>query len=111
MKALGIKVFMEEVPHALLQMIVMGLSYQIKTCQGDEGIEHPRRDEAKGRRMQISKKMLEKYVYTEDCEGCSRQRAGIDNHRKHSEVCRKRIMEALEGDEEGRRKREQDERK
>ena len=34
MKALAIKIFMEELPHALLQMIVIGFSGDIKACQG-----------------------------------------------------------------------------
>lgn len=35
MKALCIKIFMEELPHAILQMVVIGFSGNIKSCQGD----------------------------------------------------------------------------
>ena len=39
------------------------------------------------------------------------QKAGIKDHREHSEVCRRRLMEAMEGDEDGRRKKERDARR
>lgn len=34
-KALAIKILMEELPHAILQMFVIGYSGNIKSCQGD----------------------------------------------------------------------------
>ena len=59
------------------------------------------------RRMRLNKEILEKYGYTEGCEGCRCQRAGIRDEkgrgRPHSEICRKRLMEAMEKDEDGRK--------
>ena len=42
--------------------------------------------------------MLNKYGYTEGCEGCRFKQAGLDNGRAHSVACRKRLVEALKGD-------------
>ena len=44
--------------------------------------------------------MSNKYGYTEDCEGCRFKQAGLDNSRAHSEVCRRRLVEALKADNE-----------
>ena len=61
------------------------------------------------RRMRITAEMLEKYGYTEGCEGCRFKRAKLADNRAHSERCRKRIMDKMEEDEEGRRKKKMDE--
>ena len=50
------------------------------------------------RRFRITIPMLNKYGYTEGCEGCRFKQAGLDNGRAHSVACRKRLVEALKGD-------------
>ena len=45
--------------------------------------------------------MLQKYGYTEGCEGCRAKAAGM-TQKPHGEACRKRIEQALDGDEAGR---------
>ena len=55
--------------------------------------------------MRINNAILEKYGYTENCEGCRFKQAGMNETRGHSEVCRERILEAMDQDEEGRRHR------
>ena len=57
------------------------------------------------RRMRITGVMLQKYGYT---EGCRYKRAGMREARPHTEVCRRRIGEAMMGDETDRRKKEED---
>ena len=47
-------------------------------------------------------KILEKYGYTEECQGCKFKNAGFSVARSHSEVCQARITKAMEVDEEGR---------
>eukprot|EP00973_Karenia_brevis_P065866 9153977-Karenia_brevis.AAC.1 len=47
------------------------------------------------RRIKISKKILDTHGYTDGCEGCRHQRAGLIP-RNHNEACRKRIVEELE---------------
>ena len=46
-------------------------------------------------------KMLQKYWYTEGCEGC-RAKAASMTQKPHGEACRKRVEQALDGDEAGR---------
>lgn len=36
MKALALKIFIEELPHAILQMVVISYSSEIKSCQGEQ---------------------------------------------------------------------------
>ena len=55
------------------------------------------------RRVRITPAVLAKYGYTEGCEGCRYKRAKMAGQRPHSEECRKRIMEALEDDEDGKK--------
>ena len=62
------------------------------------------------RRMKLTGRILEKYGYSENCEGCRYRQAGLGESRNHSE-CRRRIEEAMKEDEEGRQERnEQEER-
>ena len=61
------------------------------------------------RRMKITNRMLEKYGYSQGCEGCRYKQAGLGETRNHSEVCRARILEAMDNDEDGRRKKEEEE--
>ena len=58
--------------------------------------------------MRITGVMLQKYGYTEGCDGCRYKRAGMREARPHTEVCRRRIDEAMMGDETDRRKKEED---
>ena len=58
-------------------------------------------EEQAPRRARITKKYYERYGYTEGCEGCGRLMAGL-GQRPHTESCRERMEETLEGDEEGR---------
>ena len=54
------------------------------------------------RRMKLTTRILQQYGYTEGCDGCRHRQAGLEESRNHSEECRKRIEEAMEGDESGR---------
>ena len=72
-----------------------------------ESPSEPLKKEKQVRRMKITEELLRKY-YTDGYWGCRAKEAGIGEVRPHSEECRRRIMEAMEGDEEGReRKRRQ----
>ena len=53
------------------------------------------------RRMKITESMLQKYGYTEGCEG-RRAKAASMTQKLHGEACRKRKEQALGGDEAGR---------
>jgi len=71
----------------------------------------PARREDERRRLRITAKDLQKYGYTDKCEGCKFKKLGWKEHRPHSEVCRRRLREAMEGDAEGKDKvRREDER-
>ena len=67
--------------------------------------EQPRRQI---RRMKLTGAMLEKYGYTEGCEGCRYKRAGLGEARPHTEECRARISTAMDADEDGRRHKAQE---
>ena len=54
------------------------------------------------RRLYIRRKDVEKYGYTEGCEGCKRMRAGM-SAKPHTQECRTRMEEAMKEDEEGRK--------
>ena len=60
----------------------------------EERHQEPLRKEIFPRRLKITEKLLHKYGYCEDCEGCRRAAAGNMDARGHSEMCRKRIEEA-----------------
>ena len=51
------------------------------------------------RRMRITQDMLNKYGYTEGCDGCRYKRAGFREHREHNPECRARIDKAMHEDE------------
>ena len=53
--------------------------------------------------------MFEDYGYTEGCEGCRFQKAGMGERRGHSEECRRRITERMQEDEAGRARIEENE--
>ena len=59
------------------------------------------RKEPQMRRMKITESMLQKYGSTEGCEGCRAKAAGM-TQKPHGEACRKRMEQALDGDEGGR---------
>ena len=54
----------------------------------------------KVRRMMITPAMLDKYGYTEGCDGCRTKRAGLKERRGHTEECRARIEAAMAEDSE-----------
>ena len=54
--------------------------------------------------MKITRKILEKVGFTEECEGCRYMQAGMEEQREHSEKCRQRIEKELVKTEEGQRK-------
>ena len=54
--------------------------------------------------MRITPELLGKHGYTESCEGCKFKRAGLKEHRGHSEMCRRRLQKAMEDDDEDREK-------
>ena len=58
------------------------------------------------RSMKIMKWMLDKYGYTDGCEGCRLKRSGVTDQRPHTKSCRERTEQALDGDEKGRRVKE-----
>ena len=51
------------------------------------------------RRMKLTGRILEKYGYSENCEGCRFKRAGLSESRNHTDECRKRIEGAMAQDE------------
>ena len=55
------------------------------------------------RRFRSEKEMLQELGYTEVCRGCEVKRASLQGNREHTEACRKRIKEAIEGTLRGRR--------
>ena len=77
------------------------------------GEEAVRSEEAKKegapRRMMITGTMLEKYGYTDGCEGCRRRHAGVGERATHNEECRNSLWEKMEETEEGRRRKEREE--
>ena len=63
------------------------------------------------RRMRFTQRILDKYGYSDNCEGCRYKQAGFGESRNHDEACRTRIETAMQQDEEGRQhKAAQDER-
>ena len=64
------------------------------------GLEAPeartRQDEI--REFRINDRLLEKYGYTEGCVGCEYKQAGVSDHRGHTQACRARLRNAMEGD-------------
>ena len=71
-------------------------------------LSQPKRKDIDIRRMRITPALLQRYGYTEGCEGCRYKRAGLADGRSHSERCRTRIYEAMGESEEGKRVRERD---
>ena len=69
----------------------------------------PLRREKAMRRMMITVAMLEKYGYTDDCEGCRCKRSGrVDVRADYTEACRGRIEQAMDAEEDGQEKRRKD---
>ena len=57
------------------------------------------------RRMRLTKAMLGKYGYTDGCDGCRVQKAGLAQPgHPHSEACRSRIEAAMAKDDQGKEK-------
>ena len=50
------------------------------------------------RELRITDRILEKYGYTEGCQGCAHKQLGLE-HRGHSRACRNRIYAAMKDDE------------
>eukprot|EP00973_Karenia_brevis_P056195 7815668-Karenia_brevis.AAC.1 len=61
------------------------------------------------RRMKITKSMLKDVGYTDDCEGCDAQKAGLAVPKNHTEQCRRRVEKEMEKTEAGMRKRREEE--
>ena len=53
--------------------------------------------------MKLTSRLLERYGYSEGCDGCRFGQAGLAEARPHSEQCRARVEEAMAQDEHGRR--------
>ena len=53
------------------------------------------------RELRITNKLLNKYGYTPDCDGCEFKQARSDSQRQHSTVCRQRIYAAMMQEEAG----------
>ena len=43
------------------------------------------------RRRRMTKKTMARFGYTEGCQGCEHQRAGLKECKNHSEICRRRV--------------------
>ena len=71
--------------------------------ENDPDPQMPLRREKRTRKFRITPPMLGEYGYTDGCEGCRWQKAGLTGHRGHSDACRARIEAAMTGDEQGRR--------
>ncbi len=54
------------------------------------------------RRFRINDYILNKYGYSEDCEGCNRKRNGDPDRRGHTDKCRERLMMELANDDKDR---------
>ena len=54
------------------------------------------------RRLGITKEILERHRFTDDCPGCETAAVGFDHH-DHPQACRRRFEECLEDIEEGKR--------
>ena len=63
-------------------------------------------DKRQIRRMKITGTILQKYGYTDGCEGCKWKKAGMREARPHSEKCRIRVEKAMDEDEEDKKKRQ-----
>jgi len=74
----------------------------------EEESQLPRKEEGP-RIMMIRREDLEEHGYTEGCDGCREKRTGMQERRGHSEACRKRLGEAMEKTEAGKRRKEADE--
>ena len=68
----------------------------------------PARAEDGPRRAYLKKKDFERYGYTENCEGCRRQRVGGMGARAHTQECRSRVEAKLKEDDNPRWKRAQE---
>ena len=67
---------------------------------GEEGIVESKLPRKKTvRRMRLEQTMFEDYGYTEGCEGCRFQKAGMGERRGHNEECRRRMTERMKEDE------------
>ena len=65
----------------------------------------PAHQEKVPRRMKLTKEILDIHGYTENCDGCKNARAGLKEPKNHTEACRTRLEEAMDGDEEGRERK------
>ena len=70
-----------------------------------EEVKGGERGEEVAGRMYVTDDVIRKYGMTGGCEGCAARRSGMRKKASHSQTCRERIMDAMEGDEEGRRRR------
>jgi hypothetical protein len=72
----------------------------------DEEVEEaqPARNPMDVRRMRITMETLQKYGFSEDCEGCRFKRAGMNERRGHSDKCRERIYKEMQNDEDDKQK-------
>ena len=72
------------------------------------GLEEPevRLREVDIRELRITDAILERYggpnKFTPSCPGCDHKRMELPGHRGHTAVCRRRVYEAMEADEEGK---------
>ncbi len=62
----------------------------------------PREAHQDVRDFRITKQLLDKYGFTDDCAGCVHKALGHEDHRPHSQQCRKRIADLMMQDERDR---------
>ena len=69
--------------------------------QGGEELGRPEHAEAHTgpRELRIDGRLLEKFGFTDGCDGCLHKQLGLDSRRGHTDICRQRIYEAMRGDE------------
>ena len=82
--------------------IPVTIHFEEKMIEDDADEKKKARKEDKPRGVYIMGWMLQEFGYTDDCPACRAKRAGLSNHKLHTEVCRKRIEEALAKDEKGK---------
>ena len=77
------------------------------SAESGAGIQQPESRASRDvdiRRLRINESLLSKYGYTDQCAGCQHKLADRPGHRPHTQACRERLYEAMQGDEQDRDK-------
>jgi len=86
-------------PSALLPglHIPIAINIDASNAEGIPAEVATRQEEKRARRVYLKAEDFEAHGYTEGCDGCSRQKAGMEA-RPHTETCRARLEEELAKD-------------